>query len=119
MTNHHCVPLASMPLEPRRDGPQGPIASPADLSRLHYRVAERINSCAAWQSQVLNAAAVIGAERVPYLTLVQRAQQILMMGATYTVKRYEGLITYGASLIHPGGYMPIGMSPVPAPEVTS
>lgn len=91
-------PLASTTVQPN---------TLADVSRVHHRTAERIQALAAWQIQVVNAAAAVGAERVPYQTLLQRAREIVLRGATYTVDRGDCSITYGASLIDDGGFVPL------------
>lgn len=97
--------------EPRRQSLQDG-SSLAALSHVHYRTAARIHTEAAWQSQVLNIAAVVGAQNVPYSTLVQRASEIMFKGAVYEIERDGLLITMGASLLDHGGFAPIDAKPL-------
>lgn len=77
------------------------------LCRAHYRTAERIMAVQLWDHAVKHAAGAVGASHLPYRTLVQRASEIVLRGALYSVRRHGRIITFGASLIDDGAYVPL------------
>lgn len=84
-----------------------PTGTLADLCRAHYRAAERIHVASAWSHQVRSAAAVVNADGLPFVILVERAREIVFRGAFYTTLNNGRYVIFGASLLDAGGFIPI------------